>query len=100
MGELGRKNMQKIFDCLPTRPFRLPFSPGAGLGALFGALFLVQTSLPHLAYSAVVAGKAVSISGKVLIRPDTETDANSRRLQPGDAVHVGDVISTPSDGKA
>lgn len=49
--------------------------------------------------ASLPAGKAVSVSGKVLIRKDGEAESTARKLRPGDIVHVGEVINTSSDGK-
>ena len=46
-----------------------------------------------------MAGKVVSVDGKVLIRQDDSAGGTAVALKPGAQVRQGDVINTSSDGK-
>ncbi|MFN7685971.1 MAG: FecR domain-containing protein [Oligoflexia bacterium] len=80
-------------------------SINAGLMAL--TLFCVSTFTDAAAAAepAPAAGHIVSVSGKVLIRTDSQkasknnSSAQIRTAKAGDQVWVGDVINTPSDGQ-
>jgi len=68
--------------------------------ALLG-LTLVTGESQARADEAPVAAYVVSVAGKVQIRLDSgnsKKDAPSRLAKPGEAIRVGEVINTPSDG--
>ncbi len=71
-------------------------------------IFIISALLSGSASAAEVmktalAGKAVSVEGRVLIRQERDVKtaaAAAKQLVPGDLVKEGDVINTSSDGKA
>ncbi|MBU6376102.1 MAG: FecR domain-containing protein, partial [Bdellovibrionales bacterium] len=67
------------------------------------ALAFCWVTLPVHAFgqsSSELAGRMVSVTGKVMIRQEAGSHSkNLRPAQPGKEVFVGDVISTPSDGR-
>lgn len=63
--------------------------------AMFTAIFTAQGT-----WAQEIAGKAVSVSGKILIREAASPKANPRDLRVGDTVQAGQVINSSSNGSA
>ena len=73
------------------------FALGLFAGALAGA---VPCLAQEPAAARAPAGNIVSVTGKVMIRYDLGgTAKNLRPALPGKEVYVGDILSTPSDGR-
>jgi len=74
-----------------------PFSYGRWVAAL---VLLFFSPAVFSQETPTLAGRIVSVTGKVMIRQESGANAkNLRAALPGKEVFVGDVISTPSDGK-
>jgi hypothetical protein len=57
-------------------------------------------SITASAQDRALAGHIVSVSGKVIIRQESGQNAKElRAAQPGKEIFVGDIITTPSDGR-
>ncbi len=64
----------------------------------FMAAIFLQT-LIHPAWSDEAAGRVVSLSGKVLVRLESQDEAALRELKAGDSIRSGEIINTGSSGK-